>query len=63
MFKAMSLWNSGSDRETFLKCFGTTKGDEWYSKFEKEYGCASIPVHILHGFDVKEPRYKTTSRT
>lgn len=52
-FKAMSLWNSGAEKEDFVKKFGS-KGEEWYNKFEKEYGCACIPVHILVGFEPKE---------
>ena len=52
-FKAMSLWNSGAEKEDFVKKFGS-KGGALYDKFEKEYGHACIPVHILHGFEPKE---------
>lgn len=50
--QAMFLWNSGADRDAFIRRFGSS---ELYDKLEAKYGCASIPVHILYGFALKEP--------
>jgi len=52
--RAMLLWNSGADKEVFVKLLGA-EGEAAFDVFEKKYGCACIPVHVLHGFPLREP--------
>jgi len=52
--RAMSLWNSGADKEKFVQVLGA-EGEAAFDAFEKQYGCACIPVHVLYGFPLREP--------
>lgn len=47
--KVMNAWNAGLDKAEIVSKLGS-EAAALYDELEQKYGCACIPIHILHDF-------------
>ena len=47
--KVMNAWNAGLTKDEMVSKVGS-EAAALYDELEQKYGCACIPIHILHDF-------------